>query len=124
VEEAVGLEVDAGVVDVGGSSAAAEKDEVAWLEVLTADVGAVLLVLFAAVALQADAIDVAVDVGGESGAIGACAGGASEAVGCAYPAGALEIEGVWVVLLDVETEYDAGADKLSKVGIGIACAVA
>ena len=123
MDEEVAFEIDARMVDVGGSSATSEEHEVTWLQVFAVDGMAILLVLFATVALELDTIDITIDVAGEARAIHPTPAVASIAVRRAHPAGRLDVEAIRVVFLDVETEDDTCTCQLTHLVRNPTCAM-
>lgn len=107
MNEEVAFQIDSCMVNVGGTPPTPKENKVAWLKMLAVDMVAVFLVLFLAVSLQLDAIDVAVDITGQTAAICAATSHSTETIGSTQPRGALKIEGMRVVLLDVEAEENA-----------------
>ena len=112
MNEEVALQIDACMVNVGGTSPTPKENEVARLEMLAVDMVAVFLVLFLAVTLQLDAIDITIDRTGQAAAICSTTSHSTETIRCAQPRGTLKIEGMGIILLNVETKEDSSTNQL------------
>ena len=79
---------------------------------LAVDMVAIFLILLLAVTLQLDAIDITIDGTGQTTAICSTTSHSTETIRCAQPRSTLKIEGMGVILLNVETKEDASTNQL------------
>ena len=119
VEETVGFEVDAYVVDAAAATGGGvEEEEVAGLEGAFADAAAVVAGDVLRAAGEGAAVDAAVDVADEGGAVDAVAGGATVAVGGAEPGCGFGVEGDVVAFADGDAELAGELFALGCAGAG------